>query len=125
MTEILKNFPCLKFKIENGEKISVAICTPLYGGIGMVDFFLCLMDTINLLKSLNIGCKFINLKYESLVQRGRNTLTALALNDPEVTHVFFIDGDIKWNPVDVLRLLNDDKHLVGGLYPKKKYKHVV
>lgn len=122
MTDILKSFPLVRFKIENGEKLGVAICTPLYGGIGMVEYFLCLMDTINLLKSLGIGCKFLHLKYESLVQRGRNTLTALALNDPDVTHVMFIDGDIKWNPVDVLRLLNDDKDIVGGLYPKKAYK---
>jgi hypothetical protein len=59
------------------------------------------------------------LKYESLIQRGRNTLCGLALNKPEVTHVFFIDGDIKWHPYDVLKLLNNDKQLVGGLYPKK------
>jgi hypothetical protein len=119
MAEMLEKCTQLKLRLDGGEKIYVAICTPLYGGVGMVDFFMSLMETVIMLRSLGIGCEFFYLKYESLIQRGRNTLCGLALNKPEVTHVFFIDGDIKWHPYDVLKLLNNDKQLVGGLYPKK------
>lgn len=123
MAEMLEKCVQLKTRLEGGEKIHVAICTPLYGGIGMVDYFTSLMDTISMLRSLGIGCEFFYLKYESLIQRGRNTLCTLALNKPEVTHVLFIDSDIKWHQYDVLKLLNDDKQLVGGLYPKKSLNH--
>lgn len=120
--DILNNFPNLKLRLENEEKICIAICTPFYGGIGTVDYFACLMDTIDLLKSVGIKHHFLNLKYESLIQRGRNTLVAMALNYSDTTHVFFIDSDIKWNAHDVLKLINNDKPLVAGIYPKKIYQ---
>jgi hypothetical protein len=33
----------------------------------------------------------------------------------------FIDNDITWNPIDLLRLLIANKPLVGGVYPIKNY----
>jgi hypothetical protein len=33
----------------------------------------------------------------------------------------FIDNDINWNPVDILKLLIAEKPIIGGIYPKKKY----
>ena len=29
----------------------------------------------------------------------------------------FIDSDISWDPIDILKLLVSDKHIVGGVYP--------
>jgi len=33
----------------------------------------------------------------------------------------FIDSDITWDPIDVIKLLISDKSLVGGVYPLKHY----
>ena len=44
------------------------------------------------------------------------------MNRREMTHMMFIDNDISWNPNDVIKLILDDKNLIGGVYPLKKYK---
>jgi hypothetical protein len=56
---------------------------------------------------------------DALVQRARNTLVTLFLNDPEATHLMFIDADIGFQSGQVRRLLAYDKPLVGGAYPLK------
>ena len=33
----------------------------------------------------------------------------------------FIDSDISWDPIDIIKLLLSDKQLVGGIYPLKYY----
>lgn len=117
----LEKLPNLKKRLADGEKICVSICTPMYGGVGMVDYFVSLMKTKELLQSLGIGYKYHVTKQESLVQRARNTLVGYVLNDSESTHVFFIDADISWNEYDVLLLLENNLDVVGGIYPKKAF----
>jgi hypothetical protein len=46
---------------------------------------------------------------------------ARAMSDPAMTHVMFIDNDITWNPIDLLKLVIADKSIVGGVYPLKHY----
>lgn len=118
---VIERYPNLKQKLSQGEKICVAICTPMYGGVGHVDYFVSLIKTKDLLESLQIGHRFYHTKQESLVQRARNTLVGYALEDPTVTHIFFIDADINWNEFDVLLLLENNLDIVGGIYPKKAF----
>ena len=73
-----------------------------------------------------ILCNKYNIKYtistlanESLVTRGRNTLTSFFMENKDATHLFFIDADIEFNPEDVLRMVAYDKPVVVGAYPKK------
>jgi hypothetical protein len=35
--------------------------------------------------------------------------------------MLFIDSDITWDPIDIIKLIISDKALVGGSYPLKKY----
>jgi hypothetical protein len=58
---------------------------------------------------------------DSLVSRARNNLIAKAMYDESITHFMFIDSDITWNPVDLLKLIVANKPLVGGVYPIKNY----
>jgi hypothetical protein len=44
------------------------------------------------------------------------------MSDEKMTHILFIDADIIWNPYDIIKLLMNDKHVVGGAYPLKDYK---
>jgi len=60
-------------------------------------------------------------KNDSLVSRARNNLVAKAMNDPKMTHIIFIDNDISWDPLDILKLMIADKPIVGGIYPLKHY----
>jgi hypothetical protein len=60
-------------------------------------------------------------KNDSLVCRARNNLVAKALSNPLTTHIMFIDADITWDPIDIVKLILSDKSLIGGVYPLKHY----
>jgi len=97
------------------------ILTPCYGSVCFVNFVACLLQTIPLFNSFGIPIRVEFCRNDSLVSRARNNLIAKAMYDETATHFMFIDADITWNPVDLLRLLISNKPLVGGVYPIKNY----
>jgi hypothetical protein len=72
-----------------------------------------------LFNSLKIPIRVEFCKNDSLVSRARNNLIAKGMVDKDTTHFMFIDSDITWNPVDLLKLILSDKPLIGGVYPVK------
>jgi hypothetical protein len=99
----------------------VCILTPCYGSLCYVNYVHCLMQTINLFQQFNIPITVEFCKNDSLVSRARNNLVAKALSNLNTTHLMFIDNDITWDPIDIIKLLLSNKSLVGGIYPLKKY----
>lgn len=97
------------------------ILTPCYGGMCFVNYVHCLMSTVELFKQVNFPLQIEFCKNDSLVPRARNNLVARAMGDPEMTHMIFIDADITWNPVDILKLALSQKPIIGGIYPLKHY----
>jgi len=97
------------------------ILTPCYGSMCFVNYVSCIMNTLDVLRSLNIKVQVEFCKNDSLVSRARNNLVARAMNDRRMTHILFIDSDITWDPSSILKLLVADKHVVGGVYPLKHY----
>jgi hypothetical protein len=73
-------------------------------------------------KSIQKGLRFTldTIPTDSLVTRARNKLVARMMNNPKSTHLMFIDADIGFNSDDVLKLIEYDLDMVGGLYPKKE-----
>ena len=111
-------------KIENYIKLNnpkLFILTPCYGGLCHVNYMVCLISTIEFFKRNNFPLQIEFCRNDSLVTRARNNLIARAMNDQAMTHCMFIDSDITWNPVDVMKLILDDKPLIGGIYPLKRY----
>ena len=99
----------------------VHILTPCYGSSCFVNYVSCIMATKELFSLYKIPL-FINFcKNDSLITRARNNLVAKAMNNPDMTHILFIDNDITWDPIDILKLLIADKDLVGGIYPYKNF----
>ncbi len=96
------------------------ILTPCYGSMCYVNYMVCLTDTIQLLNAHNIPVKVEYCRNDSLVPRARNNLIARAMSNSDMTHVLFIDTDITWKPIDVLKLLLSEKLFIGGVYPLKK-----
>jgi hypothetical protein len=103
------------------EKPHVHILTPCYGGVCFVNFVHCLIITMEVFRKYGIGISVDFCKNDSLVSRARNNLVARAMNNPKMTHIMFIDNDITWDPVDIIKLLLSRKQLVGGIYPLKHY----
>lgn len=99
----------------------VYILTPCYGGMCHVDYLHCLLATMERFRAFGIDLKVEFCKNDSLVSRARNNLVAKAMNNPKTTHIMFIDSDISWDPIDIIKLLLSDKQLVGGIYPLKYY----
>lgn len=102
-------------------KPKLTILTPCYGSVCFVNFVTCLMGTIQLFNEIGLPIKVEFCRNDSLVSRARNNLIAKAMNDVSTTHFMFIDNDITWNPVDILKLIISDKPLSGGVYPIKHY----
>jgi len=97
------------------------ILTPCYGGMCHINYTTCLINTLTLFRQLNFPLQVEFCKNDSLISRARNNLVARALFDPSMTHVIFIDNDITWDPLDVIKLIMCEKELVGGIYPLKNY----
>jgi len=105
----------------NEKKPVVYILTPCYGSVCYVNYVYSLMMTLEVFRQYKITANVEFCKSDSLVTRARNNLVAKAMNDPNMTHILFIDNDISWEPFDVLKLLLHDKNIVGGIYPLKNY----
>ena len=97
----------------------IFIATPCYGGQLGEPYFRSMMRLAILFNKYNIQYTVSTLANESLVTRGRNTLTSFFMENSQATHLFFIDADIEFNPEDILRMVAYDKPIVVGAYPKK------
>jgi hypothetical protein len=97
----------------------IFIATPCYGGQIGEPYFRSMMRLAILCNKYNIQYTVSTLANESLVTRGRNTLTSFFMENQSATHLFFIDADIEFNPEDILRMVAYDKPIVVGAYPKK------
>jgi len=96
----------------------VLIGTPAYDGRVDVWFANSLVNTIRLSYQHQIEVHPVYMAYDSLVQRARNDLVRLALEDG-FDDLIFIDSDVEWNPEWVFKLLEYPEDVVGGVYPKK------
>jgi hypothetical protein len=108
-----------KYVKENNPKIY--LLTPCFASLCYVSYVHCLMRTIELCKNYDIKLQVEFCRNDSLVSRARNNLVARAMADPEMTHIMFIDNDITWDPLDMIKLMVSNKQLVGGIYPLKNY----
>ena len=97
------------------------IMTPCYGGMCHVNYVQAMMATMEVLGKLGVRFHFEFCKNDSLITRARNNMVAKAMTDPEMTHMMFIDNDITWKPIDIVRMMVSGKDLIGGIYPIKNY----
>lgn len=104
------------------EKLKLMVAMPCYQGMC---HSLCMKQLLKLqmlLISKNINMELFTLESESLVSRGRN-VCATAFLKSDCTHLLFIDSDILFNPLDVLKLLMHKKEVIVGLYPMKNINY--
>lgn len=97
----------------------IFIATPCYGGQIGEPFFRSMLKFTLLCNKYDIPYTVSTLANESLITRGRNTLTSFFMENEHATHLFFIDADIEFQPEDILRAVAYDKPIVVGAYPKK------
>jgi|TARA_B100001964_G_scaffold134689_1_gene148737 hypothetical protein len=100
-----------------GSKIFIA--TPCYGGVVTEEYHRSMINLTNILIFNKIDYVTMTLANESLVTRARNTLASIFLAHDDCTHLLFIDADISFHWESVLQLIEHDKEVVVGAYPKK------
>lgn len=96
----------------------VLIGTPAHDGRVDVWFANSLVNTIRMSYEKETIIVPVYMAYDSLVQRARNDLVRLAIEE-DFDDLIFVDSDVEWDPAWVYKLLEYDAEVVGGVYPKK------
>lgn len=100
-------------------KSSLFIATPMYGGMCNGLYTMGMMQASQVFAANSVLMYFGFTQNESLITRGRNAL----VNDffsTDCTHLMFIDADIGFNPADIIPMIDADKDIICGIYPKKE-----
>ena len=100
-------------------KVKILFATPCYGGVVHSGYFQSMLELVTNLTKLNIPYEVLNVGNESLITRARNGIVAKFLGNEDYTHLMFIDADITFSWLSVIRLLLSGKDICGGCYPKK------
>lgn len=90
----------------------VLIATPSYDGTVDVWYASALHQTTILGLQNEIYFHPVFMSYDALIQRSRNDLVALAL-EQEFDGILWIDADMEWNPQWALDLVNSGKDVIG------------
>lgn len=90
----------------------ILVATPSYDGKVDVWYASALHQTA--LIGIESGIYFhpIFMSYDALIQRSRNDLVALAVNN-EFDGILWIDADIEWHPQWAIDVVNSDKDVFG------------
>jgi hypothetical protein len=102
------------------QKVKLHIATPCYGGMCGADYSMSVFRFINMAASLGLQVSIQQLSNESLITRARNLLADHFLKETDGTHLMFIDADISFEPIDIIKLILRKKEIVGGAYPIKQ-----
>jgi hypothetical protein len=103
----------------SNKQINVLLATPCYGNQMLRGYFHSVLKLQEICKSMGVGLDISTIGNESLITRARNYFVSLILSDKKYTHLLFVDADISFDPASVLRMLQSDKDVVAGCYPKK------
>lgn len=98
---------------------NLKILTPAFGGLVESRYMHSILNLGAALMQQGISFTLETLPNCSLISLGRSIMIHRALQDPNWTHVLWIDSDIEFEPWMVGRLIQADVDIIGGFYPKK------
>lgn len=101
-------------------RTKLVIGTPAYGGLVTTIYVASLLRLQRACAERKLDFTILMPSGDALITRARNTVVTQFLDDPQATHLLFIDADIGFEPDAVFRLLAFDAEIVGGVYPTKK-----
>jgi len=105
---------------ETKKKNHIFIATPMYGGQCFGFYVQSVMQLQKLASQSNIDVSFSFMFNESLITRARNAMVHNFLKMEAATHLMFIDADIKFHPEQFFPMIDADKDIICGIYPKKE-----
>lgn len=102
----------------HGPVSGIMVGTPMYGGVCFDAYLLGMLDLQMLCRDLGIPMATQTIRNESLIHRARNRILQ-DFADSTCSHLIFIDADIGFEGRDVLRLVAQNRKMVGATYAKK------
>ena len=98
---------------------NIFIATPMYGGQCAGWYTQSILEMVNVFGSNNVKAQFSFMFNESLITRGRNSLAHQFMKS-DADYLFFIDSDIQFIAEQVPQMIEADKDVICGIYPKKE-----
>ena len=99
-----------------GRKVFLA--TPAFGDLS-ASYVYALFASQQALSDAGIDADFEILSGNCHVDDSRNILVRDFLNT-DCEELIFLDADVRWNPSELVRLIQHDKDVVAGIYPLKE-----
>ncbi len=121
MNEILQEFGDYReeLDLEYLKQTHIHYCTPCYGGQVTEPFFRSWSKAHMTYTKYKIPYSVTTSANESLISRARCHMVAYMMANPKATHLMFIDADINFDCVDIMHMLQHNKDIIVGAYPKK------
>ena len=98
---------------------NIFVATPMYGGQCAGYYTQSILEMVTAFGQKGIKLSFSFMFNESLITRARNALAHQFLKS-ECTHLMFIDSDIHFRGTDIIKMIEADKDIICGIYPKKE-----
>lgn len=95
------------------------VATPMYGGLCTGGYTMGILECVQTFMQHNVQMYYSYMMNESLITRARNGM-AYDFLQSDATHLMFIDADISFKPADIVKMIQADKDIICGLYPKKE-----
>jgi hypothetical protein len=101
--------------------VNLVIATPCFGGQISVLYAASLYKLQKLIRAYSgLTLKILFKDGDALITRARASLVSQFLDDPDATHLLFIDADIGFEPEQVLRLIECGADMCAAVYPIKR-----
>ena len=97
----------------------IVVGTPCFGGVVTQDYTMSLLNLAAAAPQAGFDVAVLMLGNDALITRGRAAIVAKLLDNPDATHLLFIDADISFTPAQVIRMLKFDRDFIGAVYPAK------
>lgn len=99
----------------------IFIAVPSYAGGAGAPFLASLFESVQALDAAGIAADFAIEAGNCHIDDARNSLVTTFL-ETDCTDLVFIDADVGWRASDLVKLVQYDRDVVAGIYPKKQEK---
>ena len=99
--------------------IKLFLSTPCYGGLCLEKYMIGVIKLQLLLIREGIQLMIDTTENESLVHRARNVAIGRFMQKTDAEYFMFIDADVDFDPVSVVRLVRSGHDVSVAIYPKK------
>ena len=103
------------------QRINLVVATPCFGGQISVRYGGSLFKLQKRVRAYDdLDLKILFKDGDALITRARASLVAQFLDDPDATHLLFVDADIGFEPEQVIRLIECGADMCAAVYPIKR-----